>query len=194
MIQLLWHVCVVYSPYKDLYWLDQKELSSPELVVDFRRSITPCQSVCIKGRGERDCVDLQIPVGGKEQQPGVVCQHRYSVQEGTEPSLLPEIDQVLQCLHWYALSLRVHCSMLLSAGGVALQTKNFRRLDKLVKRGARPSQNCGGSADEEEVIWWWTINIPSTASWQDRGAASVRGSSRYTARLRGSGGPLSPHP
>jgi len=35
------------------------------------------------------------------------------------------------------------------------------------------------------------MNILSTASWQDIGAAAVRGSSLCAAGLRGPGGPLS---
>jgi len=72
MIQLLWHVCVVdrRGEYRDLVeaftdWIKKNCLvlnttKTKELVVDFRRSKTPCQSACIE---EIDCAVLQIPVG-----------------------------------------------------------------------------------------------------------------------------------
>ena len=60
MIQLLWHVCVVdgRGEYRDLVeaftdWIKKNCLvlnttKTKELVVDFRRSKTPCKSVCIE--------------------------------------------------------------------------------------------------------------------------------------------------
>lgn len=46
----------------------------------------------------RDCVDIQVPGSGAGQQTGLVTQHRLSLQEGTEQTLLPEEAGVLQHL------------------------------------------------------------------------------------------------
>jgi len=84
--------------------------------------------------------------------------------------------------------------------GSGFTVKNCRRLDKLVKMAS--------SVIDRELVpvrtlvqermrrkfYSLMVNSISTTSWQDRGAAAVRGSSHCAAGLRGSGGPLFPQP
>ena len=78
----------------------------------------------------------------------------------------------------------------LFAGGAALQTEavgawtNWWKRLALRQAGSWILSELWWSSGwrGSYILWWWTLNIPSTASCQDRGAAAVRGSSYCCGR------------
>ena len=135
-----------------------------ELVVDFRRSKTPCQSVCIDG-GEIETVQTC-------KYPGVVLDNKLELSANIEAVFRRGQSRLffLRRLRTLNVCLDIMCifyhtineSALFYAvvcWGSCTTDKNCRRLDKLVKKagsvvGRRlDPQCCGGATDEEDILF-----------------------------------------
>ena len=136
-----------------------------ELVVDFRRSKTPYQSVCIGG-GEietvQTCKYLGVLLDNKlEWSANIEAVYKRGQSRLFFLRRLRSfnVSSDMMCMFYHTI---IESALFYAAvcWGSCSTDKNCRRLDKLVKKGwfccrqkARLSQCCGGAMDEGEIIF-----------------------------------------